>query len=176
MILIENSLTRNRYILKEDYHQSAPFIVKEKALFNISFSCIAYLNTSLCLLPDNSTPQEQAAIIVSGFHGLQLYANAFWIDHFLSYCDLLAKKRAKPPDELVSQLSKLLEFQKNSCQLDQHDCPDLVDDFDVLTHFPQVRNFISMVMAFRTSLKRVGTSNLPDKSPSGELRWWLFAP
>jgi hypothetical protein len=165
----------NRYILKQEYRNGRTFIKTEDAHFNISFSCISYLNSSLCLLPSNCTDQERAAIVLQGFHGLQLYANQFWYRHVLECYGLYAKRHINIPDGLSNQLRKLLRFRKQA----QHEAPRPGDssegsttlhgndDSSAMSQLPlDVRNFIREVVEFR---KRARNDDFAQKSLLGTL-------
>jgi len=156
-----------RYILKQEYHNATPFIRTDRAHLNISFSCISYLNTSLCLLPDNCTDQERAAIILQGFHGLQLYANQFWAKHILTCCNLLSTCDDVLPDEMIAQLEKLVRFRKQMWQ--DSSVPETLDldgDSATLQQLPHhIRGFIREVSQFREGLTR---NEYPHKSPKGK--------
>ncbi|KAH6703303.1 hypothetical protein BKA61DRAFT_636254 [Leptodontidium sp. MPI-SDFR-AT-0119] len=151
------------YILNEEYKQAASFISPDAANLNISFSCMAYLNTSLGLLPNTLTLQTRGTLILSGFHGLHLYANQFFAQHLLAYFASLAGSRSRPAPALVVELQKLLHFSKNSGDegLVSHSTVNL----DVLSESPEVVSFLRQVVAFRDGLKQEEVSSNMLKSP-----------
>jgi hypothetical protein len=100
------------YILKQEYRNARPFIKTECAHLNISFPRVSYLNTSFSLLPSNCTDQQRAAIILQGFYSLQFYTNQFWLKHVLSCCGLFVKTNIAIPNNLLTQLERLLKFRK----------------------------------------------------------------
>jgi hypothetical protein len=138
---------------------------------DISFSSVAFLNSCISLLPENATEAQRAAIIVRGFHGLQLYANIFWYRHLLAYCGLLGQHKRQFSTELLTQLQLLLRFRKGDSRAavlqsqsgtdkDKTEDPSLED----LNHLPDVKSLVSDVLVFRSKMIREDTS---DKSPEG---------
>jgi hypothetical protein len=140
-----------------------PLVFRENAMLTITFSCVAYLNTSKALLPESSTDQERAAMVLSGFHGLQTYANTFWLNHLLEYSDILTEKKAPIPEDLTSQLKKLLEFRKDpvSSRVDISLRSD--ERFEVFNTIPEMRDFISTIISFRADLRNQISQKSPQK-------------
>jgi hypothetical protein len=163
----------HRYILEEEYQAERPFIWRENAHLDISFSCIAFLNSCVSLLPANSTEAQRAGIIVGGFHGLQIYADMFWYRHLLAYCGLLVQQKRQLSTELLTQLQLLLRFwkedsratvpkSKTTTEKDGTEDPTL----EALNHLPDVKRLVSDVLVFRTKMTREDAS---DKSPESKL-------
>ncbi|KAI9791132.1 MAG: hypothetical protein M1816_004363 [Peltula sp. TS41687] len=99
-------LTLARYILDA---LSGPFISGDRAHHDIAFACIAYLCSSFDLI-DPRVPSGDLLIRVGeGFHGLHLYANAYWLDHLLSYVDMSKSLDTDASSPLVTQLLRLCE-------------------------------------------------------------------
>jgi hypothetical protein len=163
-------LTFHRYILEECYRSSTPFINRMNAALNISFSCIAYLNISLNLLPTHSKPHDRALALISGFHGLQIYANKFWVDHLRSYCVLLAETQKPPSNELLNQLDRLTRFKKPSSGPATPQDMTLLSEFGVLGHRPHIMMLLAQLLNFRTQQEHNLTSNLQEKAPQGMFR------
>ncbi|KAH6714004.1 hypothetical protein BKA61DRAFT_428897, partial [Leptodontidium sp. MPI-SDFR-AT-0119] len=151
------------YVLDEEYKQATAFISRETANLNISFSCVAYLNTSLGLLPSKSTSQTRGVLVISGFHGLQLYANQFFTKHLQAYFTPLAASRGRPTPELVMELQKLLLFSKNLD--DTVSATSSRVNWDMLSEYPQVVSFLQRLIAFREGLKQEEVSSNMLKSP-----------
>jgi hypothetical protein len=129
------------------------------------------------LLPSNCTDQERAAIVLQGFHGLQLYANQFWYRHVLACCGLYAKGHIILPNELSNQLKKLLRFRKQArheafwsgnSEAGSNILHENGDgDFLALNQLPRdVRDFIWEVIKFR---KGVSSDDFTQKTPDGML-------
>ncbi|TVY89373.1 Vegetative incompatibility protein HET-E-1 [Lachnellula willkommii] len=156
------------YILQEDFHNGRPFISVEDAQHNISFSCVAYLNTNLCLLPEQSEDEQRAALVVRGLHSLQPYGNRFWIDHLLQYCSLQARKNMPLSEDLCTQLNMLVRFQKASASLgvlSKHPLtPVQLEGLGALDQMPQVKTLITSLIEFRSILEEKGGSNTLDKT------------
>jgi hypothetical protein len=164
------SLTFNRYILEEEYQSERSFIWPETAHVDITFSCVAFLNSCISLLPENSTEAQRAAIIIRGFHGLQLYADMFWYRHLLAYCSLVGQRKRQFSPELLSQLQLLLRFRKedsstpSQCKSGTAGTEDL--SLEGLNHLPDVKGLVTDVQLFRAKMVR---EDAPDKSPESKL-------
>jgi hypothetical protein len=133
---------------------------------------VTFLNSCICLLPENSTEAQRAAIIIRGFHGLQLYADMFWYRHLLLYCGLLAQHKRQFSPELLAQLQHLLRFSKKDNRTPVEKCKtgtdkDRTEDpsLSELNHLPDVKRLVSDVLVFRGKMIRDGVS---DKSPESE--------
>jgi hypothetical protein len=161
-----------RYLLEEEYLLNRPFIWRENAHLDVSFSCITFLNSCLCLLPENSTNGQRAAIIVRGFHGLQLYADKFWYKHLLEYCCLLGQHQRQFSTELLTQLQLLLRFRKDNFQVSSTPIKVVTEksphdlSLEALNHLPDVKRLVSDVLALRAKIAREDASdrNLEGKS------------
>jgi len=164
-----STLTCSSYILEEKVYETRPLINLEDAHFNICFSCVAYLNTSYGLIPLHYSNDTRAAIVVTGFHGLQIYANQFWVDHLLSYCTILDQQRKNLSRELENQLNTLLRFLKESASVEQ--TPDYaeLEGLDVLVQNPNIKTLVLKVAKFRRKLEVDDALSKSDKSAAG--RW-----
>jgi len=68
--------------------------------------------------------------VVEGFHSLQLYANAFWVEHLLEYASLNPRSDGRAGDPLMTQLLELYD------RFIRHSGPEIkstVDAFDTTT-------------------------------------------
>jgi len=139
---------------------------------DITFSCVAFLNSCISLLPENSTEAERAAIIIRGFHGLQLYADMFWYRHLLAYCSLLGQQKRQFSPELLAQLQFLLKFRKEDSRTpvrqfktgtDKNGAEDPA--LEELNHLPYVKALVTDVLVFRAKMAREDAS---DKSPESK--------
>lgn len=135
---------------------------------DISFSCVAFLNSYLSLLPANSTEAQRLATIVQGFHGLQVYANTFWYKHLLAYCGLLGQQQRQFSPELRAQLQLLLRFRKDANQAHVPKSKtrtekDATEDLSIeaLNHMPDVKRLVSDVFVFGDKINREGTLDKP---------------
>ncbi|KAH7409681.1 hypothetical protein BKA64DRAFT_404683 [Cadophora sp. MPI-SDFR-AT-0126] len=151
------------YVLDEEYKHSTTFISRQTANLNIAFSCVAYLNTCVSLLPHNSTAHSRAALVLTGFHGLQLYANQFFATHLEAYLTSLAVSKGQAPVELISQLQLLLQFSKN--KQNSGSKPSSTINLEALHEYPQLVSFLLQVFAFKDSMKQEGAANTSLKSP-----------
>jgi hypothetical protein len=61
----------DRFILDK---VSGPLLQEARAHYNIAYSCITYLNTTLYFVKTQ---------VAEGFHGLHNYANEYWFQHLL---------------------------------------------------------------------------------------------
>ncbi|KAM3064939.1 hypothetical protein ACMFMF_011556 [Clarireedia jacksonii] len=156
------------YILEEEYQAGRPFIWREKAHLDISFSCIAFLNSCISLLPKNSTEAQRAAIIVQGCSGLQIYADRFWHEHLLLYCDLLRQHRSQFSIGLLSHLQLLLRFRKENSRAPVRIFKvttekSMIEDtrLEALNDWPDIKRLVSDVIEFRAKISR---EDATDKS------------
>jgi hypothetical protein len=145
----------NRYILNGQYNSEKPFIHVQQAYFNITYSCVSYLNTCLPLFTANGTETERAIVVIQGFHSLHLYANEFWYKHLLAYARCCLDERVAFPMDLLDQLSSLLRFQKDkNIHLECQESPTSVSRLEVLDQVPAVRDLVSNLVAFKEALKK----------------------
>lgn len=164
----------DRYILKAEHEDRLPFISGELAHFNMTFSCITYLNTSLYLLPQYSTNDARMEIVVRGFHGLQFYASRYWYHHLLAYAKLLDKQKSFPP-ELLDQLQLLLSFRKQVPRLSSaaafngDDTSVESADLKFLDQLPDIQAMALDVIIFRTKINKEDNLN---KSLDGKFIGW----
>jgi hypothetical protein len=140
---------------------------------DITFSCVAFLNSCISLLPENSTEAQRAAIIIRGFHGLQLYADMFWYRHLLAYCSLLGQHQRQFSPELLAQLQLLLRFRKEDNRTPGPESKtgtgknrDEDSSLEKLNHLPYVKALVTDVLVFRAKIAREDAS---DKSPESKL-------
>ncbi|KAH7308822.1 hypothetical protein BKA65DRAFT_174630 [Rhexocercosporidium sp. MPI-PUGE-AT-0058] len=152
------------YVLDEEYRQSTTFISREKANLNICFSCVAYLNTSFGLLPHISTSQSRYTLVLSGFHGLQLYANSFFAKHLVAYLNSLAGSRSRAAPELVAELQSLRQFSKHT-DVEGTLSNSAAFNLDALNESPQLMSFMLQLITFRESVKQKEGSSEMVKSP-----------
>jgi hypothetical protein len=139
---------------------------------DVSFSCIAFLNSCIPLLPENSTRSQRAAIIVQGFHGLEPYADMFWCRHLLAYCSHL-RQQHQFSTELLAQLQLLLRFRKcdrrapvpaSQTRTEEETTEDT--SLEALNHLPDVKRLVSDILVFRAKIKQQDAS---DKSFESKL-------
>jgi hypothetical protein len=159
-----------RFILEEEYQRGRPFIWRENTHLDVAFSCTAVLNSCIPLLPTNSTDTERSAIIVQGFHGLQVYANKFWYKHVLEYCNFVAQQQYEVSPELLAQLQRLLMFKKTDVQATPSPNSRMEENrsepgLEALRHVPDIRRLLSNVTQFRAKMNREDAS---DKSPESK--------
>ena len=159
-----------RYIVQRQGAKA--FIDVEQAHRNITFSCTAYLNTSLALHPIHSTEDQRAKLVASGFYGLQTYASKFWLQHFQKY---LATRGEDQPiaEELLSQLTLLLRYRKqnavNTSSYQQTYSSSEMALNRLLPSFHKqhsaVKEFVAEVLEFMTrSSKKTDTKNPESKA------------
>ncbi|PMD47183.1 hypothetical protein L207DRAFT_448755, partial [Hyaloscypha variabilis F] len=150
------------YILEEDYQAERPFIWRENAHLDITFSCVTFLNSCVALLPIHSTEAQRVAIIACGFHGLLIYADMFWYKHLLTYCSLLSQHKERQfSRELLAQLHLLMRFSKedNQALLSGSNTTREKDGttdptLEPLNQMPDVKRLVSDIIVFRTKMAR----------------------
>lgn len=104
---------------------------------------------------------------MQGFHGLQLYANQFWQDHLLAYCELRGEEKGISPEDLLFQLNKLLKFQKDPDKFEQHLDDNSIVALKVFDRHLLVKALVLAVLKFRAEVKQVDVSKLSEKSAAG---------
>ncbi|TVY65596.1 Vegetative incompatibility protein HET-E-1 [Lachnellula suecica] len=156
------------YILQEEYRNGTSFVSVDNAQHNISFSCIAYLNTSLFLASASTTDHERVAAVFQGLHGLQIYANRYWFDHLLQYCASQARQGKTLPRDICTQLTALLMFRKEAYN-DRIIAGNLLASVDqqaltVLDQIPLLKTLVTDVLVSRSSTEAKNQLNSLDKS------------
>jgi hypothetical protein len=157
-----------RYIL---HPSSGPYLQECHAHFDMAFSCVSYLSSSICLISPSMTDFEAENRIIKGFHGLHRYAHEFWIDHLLRFslsklCDSPAETKA-----LVQQVDCLSQSQSLP---HLYDTP-MANSIEVYSgshehlsswyQFPNIQRFLEKVLVFR---KRLEQERSNTNSPEGK--------
>jgi hypothetical protein len=109
-------------------------------------------------------------MVLAGFHGLLPYASQFWFKHLLKYFGLRSNPETQPPQELLSQLGKLLTFKKEvepgtgslSELLERDEGTEQSLGLSSLDKLPGVKRLISDILAFRMMLN---ISTPPKSTP-----------
>jgi hypothetical protein len=148
--------------LKGVYRQDKAFIRLEDAHMNIGFSCLAYLNSSFSLLPQNSSKEERIGRVLQGLHGLQPYANQYWYTHLLDYLDLATARKAEIPEHFIQQLREILKYGKEESVEESHEAAETsnsrtiptINELAALGSFPGLQSLISKLKGFQDGLKR----------------------
>ncbi|KAF7954690.1 hypothetical protein EAE96_005809 [Botrytis aclada] len=152
------------YLLEEEYQEKLPFLSRESANLNISFSCIAILNSCDNLNPSIFTEAQRAAVVVKGFHGLLTYAITFWYKHILE----CFQKHAQLPKELLDQLQYLLRYRKESVpSKDTREKTVIITEnqsLQGLSHLPEIRKLMLDILGFKARSK-LHSEAASDKSP-----------
>ncbi len=159
-----------RYVLREQFENGQPFIEIVTAHFNLAFSCVCYLNSSLSLLPGRSTREEQIDAVLGGFHGLLHYASQYWFMHLLEYCKLTPKRKSYFSGGFKCQLEQLLAYGVNerlNGALEEpnqpREVPSILAGREALDEVPGITDLVCDILRFRTSLK----TEVVGKSPEG---------
>ncbi|KAF7952570.1 uncharacterized protein EAE97_002067 [Botrytis byssoidea] len=152
------------YLLDEEYQEKLPFLSRESAHLNISFSCIAILNSCDNLIPSNFTEAQRATVVVKGFHGLLTYAIAFWYKHLLE----CFQKHAQLSTELLDQLQFLLRYRKEiTPPKDTRENTGAITDnqsLQGLSHLSEIKKLMSDILRLKARSKLHSEAAL-DKSP-----------
>lgn len=160
-------LTFYRYLLDEEYQEKMPFLSRESAHLNISFSCIAMLNSCDNLIPSDFTEAQRATVIVKGFHGLLTYAITFWCKHLLE----CVQKHAQLSTELLDQLQSLLRYRKETISPKniQEKMGPITESQSLqgLSHFPDIKKLLLDILGFKARSKLYSEAAL-EKSPESK--------
>jgi hypothetical protein len=144
----------SRYILHE---ASGPFLFYNRAHYDLAFSCLNYMNSSICFLDPAFSEIALKIRVLKGFHGLHHYANEFWFQHLLQY----AKREDPVEDEdLDGSLEEIQEFWKQypgtvRLKLDDTTSADNIEtQLDVLNLMPQAQRMGFDILTFRKFLSQ----------------------
>jgi hypothetical protein len=143
-----------RYILHE---ASGPFLFYNRAHYDLAFSCISYMNTSICFIDPSYSEETLKIRVLKGFHGLHHYANEFWFQHLLQY----AKREDPVEDEdLDEPLEEIQEFWKGDpgsvhLKLDDTTSADNIEvQLDVLASLSNAKQMGLDILTFRKFLSQ----------------------
>ena len=88
---------------------SGPFITALNAEKNISLALVTYLCSSFALIDSQVRNEEKIVDVAKGFHGLHLYANEFWVAHFLEYIEVNAELDQHMLDSVLGRVLALCD-------------------------------------------------------------------
>jgi hypothetical protein len=88
---------------------SGPFITALNAEKNISLTLVTYLCSSFALIDSQVRNEEKIVDVAKGFHGLHLYANEFWVAHFLEYIEVNAELDQRMLDSVLERVLALCD-------------------------------------------------------------------
>jgi hypothetical protein len=88
---------------------SGPFITALNAEKHISLVLVTYLCSSFALIDSQARNEEKIADVSKGFHGLHLYANEFWVAHFLEYIEVNTELDQHMLDSVLEQVLALCD-------------------------------------------------------------------
>lgn len=99
--------------------QSGPFVKVAQAHFNIAFSCIANLNSTLSVVPRHAggmTEVDLENIVVQGGYGLQQYGQNYWAEHVLAYLDNISSldDQSEQSELLISALNEFSKVRRHN--------------------------------------------------------------
>jgi hypothetical protein len=89
--------------------------------------------------------------IVLGLHGLQIYANKYWINHLLDFLSLESSSAQVTSPEWTEQLQQPLQFSKHSTSRPEvrNSIGAIPDKLSALSHLPDLQHHISETWAYR---------------------------
>ena len=103
-------LSNGRYLLK--YKER--FRIGRLPHYDIALACTSYLLSGLTLADSRCEEDRKLIDVAKGLHGLQLYANEFWLEHVLAYASLAHDEaETLPASELLSALTVFGRKQKS---------------------------------------------------------------
>ena len=147
------------YLLHE---QSGPFIDIARAHFNIAYSCIVNLTTTLVIVPrhrNNASLMDLESQIVQGNFGLQPYGHQFWAEHVLAFLD--------NSWEQDPQVDSILEALKAFSQVCKTQPSELIEasygsisqplprGFNKLREHPSLFNFVLGQVRFKSKAQSI---------------------
>jgi hypothetical protein len=153
-----------RYIL---HTASGPFLYYNRAHYDLAFSCLNYMNSSLCFIDPAVSNIALKIRILKGFHGLHHYANEFWFLHLLQYAKL---EDPVEDEDLDEPLEEIQEFWKQDAgavrlKLDDTTSADTIEmQLDVLRSMPQAQRMGFDILTFRKFLSQEKYSHQEPES------------
>ena len=149
---------------------------------DITFSCVAFLNSCMPLLPENSTATQMAAIISQRLYGLEVYADMFWCTHLLEYCSLL-RQQCQFSTDLLAQLKRLLRFRKDDTRaldpalhIRMEEEATEVPSLEALNEWPDIKELVSDILVFRAKISQEDLSDKPVESMSSPTQFQVSKP
>ena len=142
------------------HKQSGPFIDIAQAHFNIAFSCIANLISTLVIVPlhhDGASPAVLESRVIQGNYGLQPYAHHFWAEHVRAYLE-----HAR---ELDPELNTLIDALQSFSRVCRNQSPNYFEHLtrptsqpglkglDKLQNVPFLYNFVSGWLRFKLKIQ-----------------------
>jgi hypothetical protein len=136
-----------------------PILSPLRGQYDISFACITYLVTGIDLLDSTYYPISPLLRTGEGFHSLQLYANAFWLEHFLQLTSLHPNVEALATEPIMEQLHHLRSIYGMYPRkvLDKRiESAKVVDPrLDRLKDYPDVHTFLHQILVHRQTLSKM---------------------
>ena len=143
------------------HSDSGPFLHKDIAHRNIAISCATYLASSTCFIDPTVSESEIRLRVVKGYHGLDRYAQEYWLDHLLEFARLHTTVNASPGNDLFERLKGLRRFEKADFSLEftaELSCVDVATtDNERLSMFdcePELRKLLAYFLVFRGIMNR----------------------
>jgi hypothetical protein len=154
-----NQLTLLSRFLLED--TSGPFLSPITSHYDIAFSCIAHMISSLDFVNPTVSDEELLQRVGYGYFGLHNYANEYWIEHLLSYASDNQGLSSDSADPLCAQISRLAarhnSFLMNSgeyrCQVTQSPFADPDLRLKVLANAADIQDLAMKILVFRRDLQ-----------------------
>jgi hypothetical protein len=161
------------------------FLTPLRSHYDIAFACVAYLVQCTDLIDGNDRISDALLNVVEGFHSLQLYANAFWSDHFLEFIASSSDTATLGSDIIMEQLQALQLIHKrhsallpNSAQTVVSAETSLIVDIrlEFLTKWKDIHSFLQQIVNHRrdlTSLQEKSTSKSMSQNTLTDLDYFL---
>jgi hypothetical protein len=158
-----------RYIL---HPSSGPYLQEGHAHFDVAFSCVAYLSSSICLISPSMADFEAENRIIKGYHGLHNYAHEFWIHHLLRFSFPALCDSSTNAEALVQQVNCLSQSQRSLPHLYDTQMANSNEvhsgsheHLPSWSQFPNIQQFLEKVLIFQ---KRMEQDRSSINSPEGK--------
>ena len=143
--------------------QSGPFVDVIQAHFNIAFSCIVNLTSTLDIVPRYSGSNSESdlqTMLVQGAFGLQQYAHQYWAEHAMAYFQNMQQPDLQSGELLGAFESFLKVFRRSEPNQAKQQLSKsgkhlnhLSASLRNLNGFPQVQRLIMTWLQFKSKLK-----------------------
>lgn len=155
---------------------SGPFMTPHGAEKDISLAMATYLGSSFALIDSQMPEEENILRVAKGFHGLHLYANEFWVAHFLEYVELNPETDATVSDPVLERVLTLCDIHdsialpsdddENAGSTALHEIrQDAHPAFEKLKAHVDVHDFVRRIVEFRAQTRETQLQQSNGENP-----------
>ena len=159
----------HRYLLRPP----GPLFDFATAQHDITFACIIYLTSSFTLIDPHYSKERRLVDVAKGWHGLQRYANEYWIEHLLTSANTVdGNKDSNAWKSLLPHLYELCNRHRQVGRIIDmipkqeytHLSPEARDPrSEVLREFDEVYLLVESELAYQQDSKMVRPTATPGE-------------